>query len=206
MSDADRIQQLLARSPGLKAQQIANELGIERSQVLVTLHGLMESALVQDSSYRWWPKARGLRDSNGNAASPENQPRTFLASLCRYYLECLARESGSGISLPAAEPAGYVALDRLPFASQAEEPWGADRAIRKIVQKTRRERGQLTLYVGYPVRLRSLMLRNAEELRIEPLLLYPIEDSPEERAFPLRPASGDSALQSRSPQEPAFRG
>jgi very-short-patch-repair endonuclease len=190
MSDADRIQQLLARSPGLKAQQIASELGIERSQVLVTLHGLMESALVQDSSYRWWPKLRALRDSTGNAASPENQPRTFLASLCRYYLECLARESGSGISLPAAEPAGYVALDRLPFASHAEEPWGADRAIRKIVQKTRRERGQLTLYVGYPVRLRSLTLRNAEELRIEPLLLYPIEDSPDEPAFPLRPASG----------------
>jgi very-short-patch-repair endonuclease/ABC-type branched-subunit amino acid transport system ATPase component len=190
MSDADRIQQLLSQSPGLKAQQIANELGIEKPRVVTTLHGLLGTAAVQDSSYRWWPKVREPRSSNGNAASAGNQPRTFLANLCRYYLECLARESGSGISLPAAETAGYVVLDRLPFAAQADEPWGSERAIRKIVQKTRRERGQLTLYAGYPVRLRTLQMRNAEEPRIEPVLLYPIEDAPDERAFPLRPSSG----------------
>ena len=187
MSDADRIQELLSRSPGLRARQIASELGIERSQAVTTLHGLLGSAVVQDSAYRWWPKARPPEASN---LDPADRPRTFLASLCGYYLECLARESGSGISLPAAETAGYAALDRLPFAGLADEPWGPERAIRKIVQKARRERGQLTIYAGYPVRLRSVLSRHAEEMRIEPVLLYPIEDSPDERALALRPASG----------------
>jgi hypothetical protein len=121
MSDADRIQELLSRSPGLKAQQIASQLGIERSLAVTTLHGLLGSAVVQDSAYRWWPRAP-LPQVSGE--TPASQPRTFPASLGRYYLECLARESGSGISLPAAETAGYVPLDRLPFAGQAAEPWG----------------------------------------------------------------------------------
>ena len=107
MSEADRILELLSRSPGLRARQIASELGIERPQAVTTLHGLLGSALVQDSAYRWWPKAGPPETS---AERTEDRPRTFLASLCRYYLECLARESGSGISLPAAETAGYIAI------------------------------------------------------------------------------------------------
>jgi predicted ArsR family transcriptional regulator len=52
MSDGERIEQLVARSPGLRAQQIADELGIERSQVVTTLHGLLGRAVVQAESYR----------------------------------------------------------------------------------------------------------------------------------------------------------
>ncbi|HYW45581.1 MAG TPA: AAA domain-containing protein [Bryobacteraceae bacterium] len=186
MSHADRIQQLLSRTPGLKAQQIAAELGLDRSQVVTLLHGLQGSGAVQDTAYRWWPKARGQAE---DGARPPGQPRTFLASLCRYYLDCLSRESGSGISLPV-DGSDYVVLNELPFAHPGEEPSAGDRAIKKIVQKVRRERGQLTLYIGYALRLRSVISRNEEEMRIEPVLLYPIEESPDELAGPLRPASG----------------
>ena len=41
------------------------------------------------------------------------------------------------------------------------------------VQKIRREPGQLTLYLGYGIRVRSVVLRDYEEQRIEPVLLYP---------------------------------
>src|SRR5262245_33142772 len=144
MNQTDRIQQLLADKPGLKAQQIANELGLDRSQVVTTLHGLLGGAVIQDNAYRWWPKTRGPRTSIGSRA----EPRTFLANVCRYYLECLSRESGSGISIPAADNADYVVLSELPFAHPEDQPLGTDRAVRRIVQKVRRERGQLTLYVG----------------------------------------------------------
>jgi len=137
MTAADQIQQLLSHKPGLKAQQIANELGLDRPQVVTLLHGQLGADVVQDSAYRWWPKTKGSRTSPF-AAPP---PRTFLATLCRYYLECLSRESGSGISIPAADGAGYVVLDELPFAHQGAEPWGIDRAIKKIVRKARQERG-----------------------------------------------------------------
>ena len=77
------------------------------------LHQLTGAEFVQDSAYRWWPKASQLA---GHAATP---PGSFLARLCRYYLECLTRESGSGISIPAeGQDTDYAALDALPFAEQ----------------------------------------------------------------------------------------
>ena len=184
MSDTDRIQQLLLRTPGLKAQQIATELGLDKSQVTAALHRLRGGEVAQDSSYRWWP-----RTTETQAPASAAAPRTFLANLCRYYLECLARESGSGISIPARDRAGYAALQHLPFSWPKQESPETERAIRKIVQKTRRERGQLTLYIGYAIRLRSVALENDHEMRLEPVLLYPLEEGADERE-PLRPASG----------------
>ncbi len=184
MSHTDRIQQLLSHKPGLKAQQIANELGLDRSQVVTTLHALL-GEVTQDNAYRWWPKTRGPQ---GASIAPAQ--RTFLANLCRYYLECLSRESGAGISIPAANTGDYVVLNELPFAHPGNEPSVTDRSVKRLVQKVRRERSQLTLYLGYAIRLRSVHLRNQDEMRIEPVLLYPIEDTPEEPAEALRPSSG----------------
>ena len=184
MNPSDQITQLLSQKPGLKAQQIAEELGLDRSKVVTTLHGLLGSVVIQDNAYRWWPKTRGAEVSNGDA------PRTFLARLCRYYLDCLSRESGAGISIPASDSAAYVALHALPFAPQGDEPPANERAVKRLAQKVRRERGQLTLYIGYAIRMRSIVLRNAEETRLEPILLYPIEDAPQDSTEPLRPASG----------------
>src|ERR1041385_6511706 len=149
MSHTERIQQLLQQRPGLKAQQIANELGLERSFVAAELHRLAAGEVFQDSAYRWWPKSRAVMEP----ARPAQ--RSFLAQLCRYYLECLARESGSGISIPAAaRDSEYVALDELPLGEAGGIRLGPDRAMRKIIRKASQERGQLTLYVGYAVRLR----------------------------------------------------
>src|SRR4051812_16672203 len=107
MSHTDRIQQLLLAKPGLKAQEIATELGLDRPQVAAALHAA--SGVTQDSAYRWWPRAP--------AAEPAPAPRTLLARLCRYYLECLARESGPSVSLHAnADGVDFVELDQLPFA------------------------------------------------------------------------------------------
>lgn len=175
VAPTDQIRQLVAQKPGLKAQQIAAELGIERAHVVTILHGLAGGDLVQDNAYRWWPATRARAST---AAAPA--PRTFLANLCRYYLEALSRESGSAVSLPVADEADYVALPALPF----EQPLELDRAVKKVVQRVARERGQLTLYLGYPVRVRE-----REERRLEPVLLYPIEESFGEQLEALRPAS-----------------
>lgn len=181
MNPTDRIRELLQRTPGLKAQQIATELGLEKSEVTAALHGFPGGEAVQDSSYRWWLRGPG-------AEPPAAPPRTFLANICRYYLECLARESGTVVTIPAQSRSLYVALQHLPFSWPKQEPAETERAIRKIVQKTRRERGQLALYLGYAVRLRPVALENDDEMRIEPALLYPLEQGADERE-PLRPAS-----------------
>ncbi len=185
MSPTDRIRELLQQKPGLKAQQIATDLGLERQEVAAALHSLVGSEARQDSAYRWWPNSR---ESHGGAAPA---PRTLLGDLCRYYLETLGRESGSGISIRAeAQDVDYVALGELPFAHGGAAPLAKERAIKRIIRKAQQERGQLTLYIGYAVRLRRVLLEHGEEMRIEPLLLYPIEESNGDPAELLRPASG----------------
>jgi hypothetical protein len=186
MSPVDQIQQLLARKPGLKAQQIAGELGLDRAQVVAALHAALHSIeggeVTQDNAYRWWPRTPAA-PASGTAPAP----RTFLANLCRYYLECLSRESGSGISIPVESHRDYVALSELPFVRPGHALWATDRAAKRLVQKVRREQGQLTLYIGYAIRLRPLFVRNQDEMRIEPVLLYPVEERTRRAGAPLRP-------------------
>ncbi len=183
MSPADRIQQLLANKPGLKVRQIADELSLDRADVVSALNSMQGGVVTQDKAYRWWTQAAS---PSGSAAAPA--PRTFLARLCRYYLECLSRESGSGVSLPA-DSNDYVALGELPFTRPGHELWTTDKAAKKLVQKVRKEQGQLTLFIGYAVRLRPLFVRNHDEMRIEPVLLYPVEERIDEPGAPLRPTS-----------------
>ena len=189
MSPAKKIQQLLSDKPGLKTQQIATELGLDKSEVAAALYGSAKGEIVQDSSYRWWPAVRGTRAKE----SPATRHK-LLSQLCRYYLDCLSREGGSGFSIPAAaEDAEYVSLGELPFvrplAVSVHAPSATDRAARRMVQKVRREPGQLALYVGYGVRVRTVHSRDQEETRLEPVLLYPIEET-EDHSELLRPASG----------------
>jgi len=184
MSPADRIQELLARKPGLKAQQIADELALERSKVVAALHTLHGGEVTQDNAYRWWARSASPQESGAAPA-----PRTLLANLCRYYLECLSRESGSGVSIPA-DSSDYVPLGELPFIRPGHDLWATDRAAKRLVQKVRKEQGQLTLYIGYAIRLRPLFVRNHDEMRIEPILLYPVGERLDEPGAPIRPASG----------------
>jgi very-short-patch-repair endonuclease len=187
MSNADRIQQLLSQKPGLKTQQIAEELGLDRPEVASTLDSLAGNQAIQDSAYRWWPRNREPLGPAGAAAAP----RSFLTNLCRYYLECLSRESGPVISIPAsAGDIDYVTLDELPFALSGGLPQGNERAIRKLVQKVQRERGQLALYIGYAIRLRRVHLETHDEMRVEPVLLYPLEETSTVNEESIRPPSG----------------
>ena len=91
------------------------------------------------------------------------------------------------------QPPGPSLRTRSPRRLRARLTSPTDRALRRLVQKVRRERGQLTLYVGYALRVRKVIARDREETRLEPVLLYPIEDldatTPPEV---LRPAIGSS--------------
>src|SRR5690349_5980809 len=129
MGVSDRIEQFISAKPGLKASQIASELGLERPDVIAVLHEL--PGVTQDNAYRWWPKLRPTAPQPGSK-------RSFLADLCGYYLECLARESGPAISIPAADTAGYAALDALPFTGDFAQLAANAAPVRKIIQKARR--------------------------------------------------------------------
>ena len=189
-----------SRKPGLKAQQIADELGARA----VAGGGGAASA-------HWGESRPGQRlplvaeDAGGRREHARRRRERSWARLCRYYLECLSRESGSGISLPAAR---YRRLRRLwPSCHLRQQRHDAlavrSRGASGSCRRCGRERGQLTLYIGYALRSAPSIVRNDEEKRIEPVLLYPIEETPEERAGRAAAGQRHSAVQSRGAENAA---
>src|SRR5258708_6041806 len=123
MTDADRIRDLLSQKPGLRAFQIAAELGFDRTHTAAALKNMLGTELTQDNSSRGGPKS-----PQPQARPFEAGPRTSLSRLCRYSLECLAQESVSSISLPAEDVSNYVELSELPFSRNEGGPPAGERA------------------------------------------------------------------------------
>ena len=119
MADAERIYQLLVQQPGLKARQVASKLGLERSSVNSIIYRYLKGKLVQDKSYRWWPKGMQRQPNS----QPEDIPivNTSLSRLCRYYLDCLAQNTEKGISVFATSNYNnldYAEIDTFPFVEE----------------------------------------------------------------------------------------
>lgn len=55
-SPEDHIFQIIRSSPGLKASEIARELGLKKTRVNSLLYGLLNDKVRQDAQYRWWPR------------------------------------------------------------------------------------------------------------------------------------------------------
>ena len=195
MSAAKRIQQLLSDKPGLKAQQIAAELGLEKSDVATP-----STRSSTPKSFRTAVTAGGpgSQPTRGSGTLPCRAiqllcqtlpllPRLPLARK-RRRIQHSGRSGGSGIRQPRATS----------FRPSRRTVRTAERCQRgACVQKVRREPGQLALYIGYGVRIRTVRSKDHDEIRLEPVLLYPIEESGGPCEF-LRPASGIPHVQSGS--------
>jgi very-short-patch-repair endonuclease/polyhydroxyalkanoate synthesis regulator phasin len=106
-------------------------------------------------------------------------PQTALAKLCRYYLDCISQESELDISVFANGWFGldYVELGSMPLVSGDK---GVFETAKHLLDKTRRDRGRLVIYLGYPVRLRHVRGRNGwEGFRAEPVCLWTFQERPE---------------------------
>jgi len=174
MPNTERVLQLILAKPGLKAKDMAAHLGISRKEVNSALHGPLRGKIVQDKSYRWWPRG----SPNAQAIGPE-VPKTLdtpLARLCRYYLECLTYDYTDGISVYASSRYGldYVELENVPFIGEGAGDLFEEENARRLLGKVGKERAQLALYLGYPVRLRKIRSRSGwEGLVAEPIFLFP---------------------------------
>ena len=134
---------------------------------------------VQDSSYR-----RRLVEA-GEERIPVPDARTEaesqLATLCRYYLECLSHDRELDISFFANGQFGvdYVELKTLPFGLDGTHLFEQESA-RRLLNKVRHDRNRSALYLGYPVRLRHLTGRNGwEGFKLEPVCVWTYQDQPD---------------------------
>jgi len=175
MSTEQRIVELLSQTPGLKARQIASQLGLDRRDVNSLLYGRLKSQLAQDKEYRWWPKDSRPAAKDKEPTS-EKRLNTPLARLSRYYLDCLSQDNDAGISAFASSryDLDYVPLAECPLLSDGDDHLFDGEAAKKLLNKTRKERGRLAIYLGYPVRLRFMRSRKGwEGFMMEPVLLFP---------------------------------
>ncbi|MBE0448071.1 MAG: ATP-binding protein, partial [Actinobacteria bacterium] len=108
---------------------------------------------------------------------------TILNKLTSYYLECLSHDDEGGISVFAYDKYGnpdYVQLTELPQLSEQPNELFNNEPTRKLLYKIRRDKSRLTLYLGYPIRLRKIRSKKSswEGFKVEPLFLFPVDYNP----------------------------
>ena len=168
MNDLEsKIYDAIAVSAGLAASQIANKLGVEKKTVNSTLYNspALNAVIKQEPNHRWYlinklsaKKAEGIK------------PDEKLNALCRYYLECIRKESSNNVSqyLTSKYEKKYAVINGLTI--DPEEDAEAVRILGRV--KGNRE---LIAYLGYPVCIKTFMGVNEPYRRIEPVFLFPID-------------------------------
>ena len=95
MTLAHQILSLLDSEGALKASEIAERLGVEKSAVNGALYGELTRKVRQDKAYRWYLPDQSPTPTRRAPAEPSG----LLARLCDYYLACLAQDDLGGVSL-----------------------------------------------------------------------------------------------------------
>jgi len=169
----EKIIEVLSKRPGLKAREIANIIGVCKKDIGSVLYGEFKDECVQDEKYCWYLK----KDSPKKDKEKEKIiPKTVLADLANYYLDCIGYDDDKGVSTFAESRYGldYTELDSLPLNGNNVlfESEGAQRLFGKM----RKDRGKLEMYFGYPTTLKKVKSKSGwEGFFVEPILLFPIE-------------------------------
>ena len=169
----ERVLAALRDSPGRKASELAQALGVERQDINRCLTHELAGSVRQASDYRWH-----LVDSAGAVPlTPTATPASDLARLCQYYLECIGQDMNEGVSIFASashgEP-GYAPLSSLPQTTPGLD-WFNQPGVGRVLGKIRQDRNKLVAWLGYPVRLRHHRTARWEGFFVEPVLLWRIE-------------------------------
>lgn len=182
MGHPETVLNLLRKKPGLKAQEIAQALGMERKSVNSILYGQLRGKVVQDSAYRWrLVETAGI---DGRRQTPDSHVvDTPLARLCRYYLDCLSYEMDNGVSLFASSrfndldyfDPGLASLDETMADGLQHD------GMQPLLRKLNRDRTRKTLVLGYPVRIRQTRSRSGwTGSMVEPVMLFMLQGGPRE--------------------------
>lgn len=180
MESIQIIYDYLCKHPGTKARDIATALGLDKTQVNSLLYGALRGKTRQDKAYRWWPVLVA------NRVEVKTEPTTEArhAQLIKYYLDCLGRDENAGLSVYAQSrfDLDYVELQQNPILKPGylEEVLSGAQA-KKLLEKVRKDKNNLTLYLGYPVRINKIKTPKWEGFTLEPILIYQFQFSPERK-------------------------
>ena len=180
MSQTEEILSLLRERPNLRAQEIAQALGLDRRSVNVLLHGSLRGKVVQDNSYRW-SLLQAAHNGNRIETSRYKGNDTPLARLSRYYLDCLSFDADNGVSLFAASK--YGQLDYFDPGLSSLETTLAEglhvQGVQPLLRQLNQDRNRKTLVLGYPVRIRYVRARSGwTGYMVDPVMLFMLRGNP----------------------------
>ena len=178
----EKLIHLLIKNPGLKSNEIASFLKVERREVNRLLAYDLAERVLQDSSYRW--RLRGKQSESFADSEPNPKSNNEVARLSRYFLECIGHDSDEGVSAFASSSRGdteYCEVPRIPMLGGDGDWWNTP-GVMRVVNKVKADRNNLQAWFGYPVRLREHRTAKWRGFFVEPVFLWPIEipDNPRE--------------------------
>jgi very-short-patch-repair endonuclease len=190
MDLSDRIISILEEEPGQRAKLIAEKLGVDKKEINNLLHGRLQQKVWKDKSYRWYLNDYEKESSDNYKYEKKSSSDTPLKRLCKYYIDCLSHDDEQGVSAFASNQYGdldYVELDTFPLASEDEfNPFATDE-VKKLWSRIKRDKSRLTLFLGYPTRLRWHKAKHSgwQGFFVEPIFLFQFEIDPSRyNAFP----------------------
>ena len=184
MTLEQQITEILKVQSKLKGQEIATRLGIDKRTVNACLDRNRGKLFLQDSGYRWqMTPSGGSAKGDPQSTSSTAEPETPLATLCRYYLDCLSQDGELDISVLASSThtPDYLELRSMPLVSEDRSTFDTEAAIR-LLNRTRRDRNRTVMYLGYPVRLNHVRSIGWEGFKVEPVCVWTFQENPDSPA------------------------
>lgn len=169
---SERVLGELRKTPGRKANELAEALGVERRDISRCLTYELAGRVQQGSDYRW----RLIDLLRTIPQTPTDTATSEIGRLCRYYLECIGQDMDEGVSVFASNSHGepdYALLLSLPQATSGLD-WFNAPGVSRVLGKIRQDRTKLVAWLGYPVRLRKHRTARWEGFFVEPVLLWRI--------------------------------
>jgi len=162
---------------GILAKDIAQKIGSDKKTVNSALYKELRGSVSQKPDYKWTTlgKYPQRNESKTQTTTPE-APKTTLSKLCQYYLACLGDDAldVSAFSSSKYGDPDYAELESLPLEDNS--PF-ASQAVRSLLGRSRKDRNQKNIYLGFPVRLKHVKSRKTgwEGYIVSPIFLYPLE-------------------------------
>lgn len=158
----------ISETPGIKAKDIAAQIGCERSNVNAALYGSLSMCCHQDFAYKWYLNKQSAAPITSKETAPADKR---LSDLCKYYLNCLSLEQSNGIS---AFLSSTYSLDYVELGSTNVD--GSDSGAAKLIKRISAEKN-LTAHVGYPVLIEKIhsVKTNKDYLKVAPVFLFAVE-------------------------------
>jgi len=155
---------------------------VDKAEINSILYGVLRGKVAQDKAYRWWP--RESKNVEGPDSTLTQKLDTPLSRICSYYLDCLNHDDQGGVSVFASSNFGldYAELTKMPAFSGSSEELFENEAVRKLLSRVRRDRGRLSLALGYPVLLKKIRSKKGwEGFIVAPIFLFGFRDDASSR-------------------------